>query len=254
MEGQNNEPIIIKKGKKGGHGHHGGAWKVAYADFVTAMMALFIVLWILGQSEEVKNQVANYFNNPYGVGVGQGPSAIQGSSSSIPNDISNAMRRREQEREALKEMGNEIISEMSGSPEFQQIADQIEAEITDEGLKIEIMDSKDDIFFEVGTANLKPRAYRVIQAIGKEISKLNNKVLIEGHTDSRPYSASGEGYSNFELSSDRANAARRALISGGLLASQIEQVRGWADNKLKNPKEPYSEVNRRISIIVKFSN
>ncbi len=254
MEGQNNEPIIIKKGKKGGHGHHGGAWKVAYADFVTAMMALFIVLWILGQSEEVKNQVASYFQNPSGIGVGQGPSAIQGGSSGVPNDVSNAMRRRELERQALKEMGNEIINELSGSSEFQQIAGQIEAEITDEGLKIEIMDSKDDVFFEVGTANLKPSAYRVIQTIGKEISKLNNKVMIEGHTDSRPYSASGEGYSNFELSSDRANAARRALISGGLLASQIEQVRGWADNKLKNPKEPYSEVNRRISIIVKFSN
>jgi len=254
MEGQNNEPIIIKKGKKGGHGHHGGAWKVAYADFVTAMMALFIVLWILGQSEEVKNQVANYFQNPFGVGVGQGPSAIQGGTSGIPNDVSNAMRRRELEREALKKMGDEIIDDLSKSSEFQQIADQIMAEITDEGLKIEIADSKEDVFFEVGTANLKPSAYKMIEIIGKEISKLNNKVLIEGHTDSRPYSATGVGYSNFELSSDRANAARRALISGGMIPGQIEQVRGWADNRLKDPKNPYSEVNRRISIIVKYSS
>jgi len=254
MEGQNNEPIIIKKGKKGGHGHHGGAWKVAYADFVTAMMALFIVLWILGQSEEVKEQVANYFKNPFGVGVGQGSSPLQGGPRNPTTDVNDIIRQKEMERQALKSMGDEIIKELSVSPEFQQIIDQIQAEITDEGLKIEVMDTQEDAFFEVGTSTLKPSAYKMLQVIGKELSKLNNRVVIEGHTDARPYSSTGQGYSNFELSSDRANAARRALIAGGLLATQIEQVRGWADNKLKLPDEPYSEKNRRISIIVKFKN
>lgn len=253
MEGQNNEPIIIKKGKKGGHGHHGGAWKVAYADFVTAMMALFIVLWVLGQSEEVKNEVANYFQNPFGVGVGQGASPMKGGPRTPQTDVSDIMRQREMERQALKTMGDDIIKELSTSEEFQQIVDQIQAEITDEGLKIEVMDTQDDAFFEVGTSTLKSSANKMLQLIGKELSKLNNRVVIEGHTDARPYSTSGQGYSNFELSSDRANSARRSLISGGLLATQIEQVRGWADNKLKLPDEPYSEKNRRISIIVKFN-
>lgn len=252
MEGQNNEPIIIKKGKKHGHGHHGGAWKVAYADFVTAMMALFIVLWVLGQSEEVKQAVANYFNNPFGVGVGQGASPLKGGPKNPATEVNDILRQKEAERQALKVMGDEIIKEISSSTEFQEIIDQIQAEITDEGLRIEVIDTEQDAFFEVGTSTLKPKANKILQIIGKELSKLSNKIIIEGHTDSRPYSASGQGYSNFELSSDRANSARRALISGGLLATQIEQVRGWADNKLKLPNEPFSEKNRRISIIVKY--
>ena len=197
MEGQNNEPIIIKKGKKGGHGHHGGAWKVAYADFVTAMMALFIVLWVLGQSEEVKNEVANYFQNPFGVGVGQGASPMKGGPRTPQTDVSDIMRQREMERQALKTMGDDIIKELSTSEEFQQIVDQIQAEITDEGLKIEVMDTQEDAFFEVGTSTLKSSANKMLQIIGKELSKLNNRVVIEGHTDARPYSTTGQGYSNF---------------------------------------------------------
>lgn len=255
-DGGDNNPIIIKKGKRKSEGGHGGAWKVAYADFVTAMMALFIVLWILGQSEEVKEAVAGYFNNPTGVGVGRGPTVIDGGGmTKISPEIMSDMQMKEIERKRLEQMGEEMLDELSRSSDFEDIMDQIEVEIIDEGLRIEIMESSDDVFFEVGTASMNKRAEHLVELIGKEISKLNNKIVIEGHTDSRPFpGAEHGGYSNYELSADRANAARRALIYGGVKEDQIEEIRGYADNRLRNNDNAFDVVNRRISIIVKYSD
>ncbi len=250
-----NRPIIIKKVKKGGHGHHGGAWKVAYADFVTAMMALFIVLWILGQSEEVKQAVSSYFNDPIGFSEnnkGKGIVPVQGNAI-IDLDMKAQMERKLQEKKELAEMGEKIVDELQSIPEFEGLADQITIEMVDEGLRIEILDSFDEVFFEIGKSDLKSQAYEIIKKMGTNIAKLNHKIAIEGHTDSRKYSNGAMGYTNFELSAERANSARRALVSGGLKEEQIMEVRGYADKKLKNIKNPFDVSNRRISIIVKYS-
>jgi chemotaxis protein MotB len=253
MADQDNKPIIIKKVIEDGHGHHGGAWKVAYADFVTAMMALFIVLWILGQDDSVKANIAHYFNDPIGFAEGKGASMIDGKGNKIiAPKILTDLDQKEIERQRLEQMGENLMSNLMNQ-DFQNLIDQIETEITDEGLRIEIMESSNDAFFEVGTASLKKTARNMLTIIGKQVAQLKNKVVVEGHTDSRPFSNGLQGYSNYELSADRANSARRVLIESGLEPNQIEEIRGYADNKLKNSEDPYDVVNRRISIIVKFS-
>lgn len=246
-------PIIVKKIVDGGHGAHGGAWKVAYADFVTAMMALFIVLWILGQDDAVKENIAGYFNDPTGFGVGNGPSAIEGPGKKTPPAEMTPFEKKEVEKERLQEMGEELIDKLKNQ-DFQDLVDQIDIEVTDEGLRIEIMESNNDAFFEVGTSELKESAKKIISVIAKQITEVKNKIVVEGHTDARPFSNGLAGYSNYELSADRANSARRALIASGILPDQIEEIRGYADNKLRNTKDPYDVVNRRISIILKYTN
>ncbi|GJQ63662.1 MAG: flagellar motor protein MotB [Melioribacteraceae bacterium] len=248
------QPIIVKK-IEGGHGHHGGAWKVAYADFVTAMMALFIVLWVLGQSEEVKEAVSGYFKDPIGFGNQQSRNLIPGPQEGFidPSMINPQMINEAQaEREALEKMGEEIVAELADKEEFEDLVDQIQVEVTNDGLRIEMIESADDIFFEVGSSSLNNSATTILSKIGTRISDMNNRIVIEGHTDARPFNSRGDLYTNFELSSDRANAARRALLRGGLKDEQIYEIRGLADRMLKDPEDPYSVVNRRISIIVKF--
>lgn len=250
---ENESPVIIKKIIGGGHGHHGGAWKVAYADFVTAMMALFIVLWILAQNDDVKNNIAGYFNDPSGFGVGNGPSVIEGrgQQSAAPTILTD-FQRKELEKQRLESMGNDLMNKL-GTEGFNDIIDQIDIKISDEGLRIEIMESNNDAFFEVGTAELKGSAAQILAVIGKQMSTVKNKIVIEGHTDSRPFPSGYKGYSNYELSADRANSARRALIKSGLESNQIDEIRGYADNRLRDQNDPYNVVNRRISIVVKFS-
>lgn len=254
MANDNNEqPIIIKKVIEGGHGHHGGAWKVAYADFVTAMMALFIVLWILGQDDAIKENIQHYFNDPIGFAGGKGPSVIDGNGNKIISPkILTDLDQKEVERQRLEEMGDNLRKNLQNQ-DFKDLIDQIDVEVTDEGLRIEIMESNNDAFFEVGTASLKKSAYKILKIIGLQMAKLQNKIVVEGHTDSRPFPNGHKGYSNYELSSDRANSARRALIETGLASNQIDEVRGYADNRLRDPENPYDVVNRRISIIVKYS-
>ncbi len=246
-------PIIIKKVHKG-HGHHGGAWKVAYADFVTAMMALFIVLWILGQEEKVIQSVAGYFKDP--VGFSEKMRSIIEGKSDLPSIVDSAFikkKLREEEQKQLESMGNEILDQLKNTPEFEKLADQVKIEIAKEGLRIEMIDSANDIFFEVGTASLKPEAVKLLEKISINLQKLPNKLVIEGHTDSRPYSGEGRGYSNFELSSERANAARRVLVLSGLPTGRFDEVRGYADTRLLDKNDPFSVVNRRISIVIKYS-
>lgn len=253
MSDDNNQQIIIKKSKKKGDGHHGGAWKVAYADFVTAMMALFIVLWILSQDDKIKENISNYFRDPSGFVIGNGPTVIEGKNNSIKPDIMDEVRMRQKEKEKLEEMGKDIVEQLTQEEEFKNIINQIEINITEEGLLIEIMESQEDTFFDIGTSKLKTKSEDLLIAIGKQLSQINNRIILEGHTDSRQFQGNGMGYTNYELSADRANAARRALLKGGLEASQINEIRGYADNRLRDSKNPYSASNRRISIIVRFS-
>lgn len=245
-------PPIIKKIKKGHGGHHGGAWKVAYADFVTAMMALFIVLWVLGQGEEVKEAVSGYFKDPIGYGS-QGKSLLDGKSSQmIDLKLQEEMNRLEAERKELEKMGEKLMNEIGDDTGLMNLSDQVKIEIVKEGLRIELIDSANDIFFAIGTAELNPLARRLLEKIGSELSKLPNKIIIEGHTDSRQYRNDGTGYTNFELSSDRANSAKRALVFGGVTERQIDEIRGFADTRLRVPNDPFSFMNRRISITVKY--
>ena len=254
MADNNEQPIIIKKVVKNGHGHHGGAWKVAYADFVTAMMALFIVLWILGQDDSVKANIQHYFNDPIGFAGGKGPSVIDGKGNKIiAPKILAELDQKDLERQRLEKMGENLIQNLKND-DFQNLVDQIDVEITDEGLRIEIMESNNDVFFEVGTARLNKNASGILTTIGRQMAELDNKIVVEGHTDSRPFPNGSKGYSNYELSADRANSARRVLIDSGLKANQIDEIRGYADNRLRDAENPFDVVNRRISIIVKYSH
>ena len=250
-ENENNTPPIIKKIKKSS-GHHGGAWKVAYADFVTAMMALFIVLWVLGQDLDTKKSVAKYFRDPIAFSRGEHKISLEPSTKISTPDPVKKILDRQAEKEELQKMGDQLIRELSTEPQFKNIMDQIKVKIVKDGLKIELVDSKKDLFFEIGTAKLKMDAILLLKKIGDQLSKLPNKIIIEGHTDARPYSGDGGGYTNFELSADRANSARRALTQSKLKESQIDEVRGYADRRLRDKKDPYNLVNRRISIIVEY--
>jgi len=251
--GFNDNPPVIKKKKRGEHGHHGGAWKVAYADFVTAMMALFIVLWVMGQDSKVKEAVASYFKNPSGISIGVGSGILNGENKIINDKKAEELMRHEQEKAQLNKMGEEIVDQLNSDAEFSDLQGKVEIKFVDEGMLIELVESVDEAFFEVGTAVLNKKAQDLLQTIGKKFSAINNKIIIEGHTDARPYPNKGEGYTNFELSSDRANSARRALVLGGVGIDQIIEIRGWADKKLRNPNNPFDVFNRRVSIIVKYS-
>lgn len=258
MSDGHNNIIIIKKKHKGHGGHHGGAWKVAYADFVTAMMALFIVLWVLGQDEKIVQSVAGYFKDPIGFSI-KSKSILPGEGSSplnlnTPESTPSFEEIKKQELERLKAMAEKIKSELAASPEFESLKDQIKIEIIDEGLRIEMLESNDDVFFEIGTSHLKPLAERLITKIGANLATLPNKIVVEGHTDSRPFLSGSSFYGNYELSADRANAARRVLAKSGMSKEQIDEVRGYADARLLDPNDPYSLVNRRISIIIKFTH
>lgn len=246
------QPIIVKKIKKS-EGNHGGAWKVAYADFVTAMMALFIVLWILSSGEEVKQAVAGYFKDPVGFQSGGGKLIDPGSKLNLMDEnFLDEKEFKEMQKQKFEEMRQEIMNKLSKSESISMLIDQIKFELTDEGLRIELVESSDDVFFQLGSSVLNKEAKEILLKVAQEISALPNKVAVEGHTDIRPFNGENPNYTNYELSADRANSARRALIEGGLSESKIDQIRGYAANRLRDPEDPYSIVNRRISIIIKY--
>lgn len=243
-------PIRIIKKNKGHGGHHGGAWKVAYADFVTAMMALFIVLWIVGQSKQVKQYVANYFKDPGAFFQStKGGGMFEGSNLVGKEQLLDETLRREEQK--LKEMGETILKDLGKDESLSKMMDQIKIEKVEEGMRIELLEASKAFFFDVGTFTLKPDAIRILTVIAAEVGKLPNKVIVEGHTDSRPYSRA-DGYTNFELSAERANSARRVLVVRGLRDYQIDEVRGYADTRLRNKQDPLDVTNRRISIIIKW--
>ncbi len=251
-----NQPIIVvKKAAHAHHAHHGGAWKVAYADFVTAMMAFFLVMWIVGQSKQTKEAIAGYFRDPVafenktGAGSGVLPGAdsgLQGGGRPVPappTDVKSATATLERAAEHLREA-------LSHAPEFAALKDRIEIQVTNEGLRIELLEAPNDGFFASGSAAIKPDTVLILTIIAQELGKLTNQVAVEGHTDQRPYTA-GQQYSNWELSSDRANAARRVLEEAGLNKGQVTEVRGFASTHLRVPSDPLAPQNRRISIVVR---
>jgi chemotaxis protein MotB len=234
-------PIIIIK-KKGRHGgHHGGAWKVAYADFVTAMMALFIVLWLLNTSEEVQKAISSYFRDPSGEGKEMGSSSAgTGESISVKKD----------DMGGLKE---KLEQAMKKSPEIEKLKDNVQFSVTGEGLRIEMLENEKGMFFESGSPKPTPAGEELLRLMAEELGKLPNDLLIEGHTDARPF-AGRAGYTNWELSTERANAARRLMETSGVRQGQVVQVRGFADRQLRNKEQPEAAGNRRISVIVRYQS
>ncbi len=253
---QEQQPIIIKK-KKGGHGHHGGAWKVAYADFVTSMMAFFLVMWLLSQADNVKESVAGYFQDPQGFKQGGNMTVLPGKGKSIldltsRNSLTEEQRRRMREKQARKELmeaGAEIMKKLRSNPSFDRLRNQIEVQMTAEGLRIQLLESAGESFFERGSSEIRPTAQKLLAIVAEEVGKLDNPVIIEGHTDSYRYSKSSD-YSNWELSVDRCNSARKWLSTHGLNDAQIVEIRGYADNEPKIKADPTDPRNRRIAIIV----
>jgi chemotaxis protein MotB len=247
---ENIPPIIVKKKKAAHGGHHGGAWKVAYADFVTAMMALFMVLWIVGQSKEVRESVSQYFKDPVAFReAAGGKGVLQGGAPLSKPEVKEDLLKQEAQR--LQRMGDSIMQELQKNPDLEGLSKQINIEIVKEGLRIELLESSESFFFDVGTAHLKQDAGQVLGVIADELSRHSNHIILEGHTDSRQYSQE-TGYTNFELSADRANSARRVLVSRGVKYDQIDEVRGYADTRLRNTAAPLDASNRRISLLVKF--
>lgn len=232
-------PIVIVK-KKGGHGgHHGGAWKVAYADFVTAMMALFIVLWLLSSSKEVQESVGGYFRDPSGTSQKIG-STLAGSGENFTLTRDNMPELKKQLEQKIHEMND-----------FEKLKSHVEMTVTAEGLRIELTESEKGTFFDSGSQKLNGDGREILLMLAKEMGALPNKLSIEGHTDAKPYAPTAS-YSNWELSTDRANAARRLVQANGVRPDQITQVRGFADQRLRKPDDPLDAANRRISIIVQY--
>ena len=247
------QPVIIIKKKGHGHGgHHGGAWKVAYADFVTAMMAFFLVMWLVTQKQEVKAAIGGYFRDPSafdaaGKGVLNGGTGIDpgGSPTAMPPEMA-----AEVEKQKLTEAADHIKEKLVEGSEFSSLRDQIEMQVTPEGLRIELMDKSGSSFFDSGSALMRGESARILSVIASEIGKLDNDLFIEGHTDSRPYTAQ-EQYTNWELSADRANAARRVMMREGIRPDQLKGVRGFADTQLHMANDPADPRNRRVSILVR---
>jgi chemotaxis protein MotB len=237
MEGS--RPIIVIKKKAAHGGHHGGAWKVAYADFVTAMMALFIVLWLMNSSKQIQEAVGGYFKDP------SGTSKLVGSDQ---NGSGESFALSKEDMPKLKEELQKAVRKMV---DFEKLQNHLEMTVTAEGLRIELLESEKGMFFESGKPNPTADGKDLLITLAKELGKLPNKISIEGHTDSKPYAGKGE-YSNWELSTDRANAARRLMEATGLAPNQVVQVRGYADQRLRVANDPLDPSNRRISVIVQY--
>jgi chemotaxis protein MotB len=234
-------PIIIIRKKVNHRGHHGGAWKVAYADFVTAMMALFIVLWLLNSSVQVRKAISAYFQDPSGTGNHSG-SASTGTGETVSVNKDNMTELKEKLEQAMKK-----------SPEFEKLKDYVTMSVTGEGLRVEMLENEKGIFFESGNARPSQMGHDLILRLTQELKKLPNDLMIEGYTDSKPFASHGD-YSNWELSTDRANAARRLMEDDGLAHGRILQVRGFADQSLHDKKNPEAASNRRISVIVRYQD
>jgi chemotaxis protein MotB len=270
------QPIIIKKVKKGGHGAHGGAWKIAYADFVTAMMAFFLLMWLLGSTTEGdKKGIADYFASPLkvallGGGSGSGDSShvVKGGGQDLSR--SNGQVRRgdveatrstinlhvlkEQQKKAevtrLEQLKEQIENDLRNNAKLAQFSSQLKLDMTKDGLRIQIVDEHQRPMFDVGSAFVKPYMRDLLRAIGSILTEVPNRLTLEGHTDATPFGSNDRSYSNWELSSDRANASRRELMAGGLEENRVIRVQGLASSSPFIADDPLDPQNRRISIIV----
>jgi chemotaxis protein MotB len=231
-------PIIIKK-KRGHGGHHGGAWKVAYADFVTAMMALFIVLWLMNSSQKIQVAVGGYFKDP------------SGSSKKVGTGLAGTGENLQLAKQDMAKLKVELQKSIQSITDLDKLKKNIEMTVTAEGLRIELLESEKGTFFDSGSSALNTSGQEMLALLAVELGKVPNHVSVEGHTDAKPFTGK-RSYSNWELSADRANAARRLMQQSGLRPDQVSQVRGFADQRLRNSKDALDPSNRRISIIVQY--
>jgi chemotaxis protein MotB len=269
------QPVIIKRVKKGGHAHHGGAWKIAYADFVTAMMAFFLLMWLLGSTTEGDRKgIQDYFNNPVkismlgGAGSGDSSSVLRGGGEELTLSYGQRKKgdvdaeRKQYTLRALKSHSRSVEAEQLGalkarmemmiftSERLAQFQSQIRLDMTPDGLRIQIVDDQNRPMFATGSSVVQPYMRELLRTIAGVLAEVPNKLTLEGHTDAAPFGAGVAGYSNWELSSDRANASRRELIAGGLADAQVLRVQGLAASLLYDREQPLNPINRRISIIV----
>ncbi|ADJ64473.1 flagellar motor protein MotB [Herbaspirillum seropedicae] len=268
-------PIIVKRIKKGGGGHHGGAWKIAYADFVTAMMAFFLLMWLLGSTAKGDlNGIAEYFKTPLkvamagGSGSGDANTVLPGGGKDLTRqdgqlrkgetdvtarkqNLKQAQQELEKmERTRLEELKSRLEKAIDSNPTLKQFKNQLLIDITSEGLRIQIVDEKNRPMFALASAQLQPYTKEILHEIGRTLNDVPNKISLSGHTDATPYSKGEKGYSNWELSADRANASRRELIIGGMDESKVLRVVGLSSAVLLDKEDPFNPINRRISIIV----
>jgi chemotaxis protein MotB len=224
-------------------GHRGGAWKVAYADFVTALMALFIVMWLVGAGREVRQAVSGYFRDPRGYHRLSG-SARAGSGESLAVDRTTVQQLREKMEQAMRNL-----------PGFQKFADHVQFSVTGEGLRVELMEKEGGMFFSSGSQRPTADGERLFELLGQQLGALPNSIAIEGHTDARAFRFQTlDSYGNWELSFDRANMARRIMLASGLGAGQVTEIRGYADNRVLIASDPSDSRNRRVSVIVKYQD
>lgn len=275
MSDDSQRPIIVKKIKKGGHGHHGGAWKIAYADFVTAMMAFFLLMWLLGSTAKGDfDGIAEYFQTPLkvalqgGSGSGDASSVIKGGGKDLTRQAGQVKRGdvdarekkyalkesslefQRKERETLEELKGRIERLIKDNPMLAQFKNQMLLDITAEGLRIQIVDEQNRPMFDSSSADLKPYTKEILRQIGAALNAVPNRISLAGHTDAAQFSGGDRGFSNWELSANRANASRRELISGGMDENKVLRVVGLASSVLFDKNDPLNPVNRRISIVV----
>ncbi|CAG0983617.1 Motility protein B [Rhodocyclaceae bacterium] len=275
MSDDTQQPIVVKKIKKGGGGAHGGAWKIAYADFVTAMMAFFLLMWLLGSTTkgDLKG-IADYFQTPLkvamfgGSGSGDATSIIQGGGEDLSRSYGqikkgdvkaerttmNLQRQKEEferrEKEMLASLKAELERLIDQSPALSQFKNQMLLDLTSEGLRIQIVDEKNRPMFDLASSEVKPYTREILREIGRTLNNVENKISLSGHTDATPYAGGNKGFGNWELSTNRANASRRELLSGGMEDGKIMRVVGLASTVLYDKDDPYNPINRRISIVV----
>ena len=267
------QPIIIKRVKKGEHGHHGGAWKIAYADFMTAMMAFFLLMWLLGSTSKGDLQgIAAYFNSPLkvamngGDGSGNSSSIIPGGGTDLTrihgqvkrteadsNDQSRQSLRQvraQQDAHRIKALHAKIDAMISSNATLNEYRSQIRMDVTPDGLQIQIVDDQNRPMFDIGSAMVKPYMRDILREVGSALGGVENRISLAGHTDAAPYGMGERGYSNWELSTDRANASRRELVAAGMPNDKLARVVGLAASDLLLPNEPRAPQNRRITITV----
>ena len=268
-------PIVIRRVKKKAGGHHGGAWKIAYADFVTAMMAFFLLMWLLGSTAKGDLQgIADYFRTPLqvafsgGSGAGDASHVIKSGGKDLtrlegqikqgeinsPRRSYNLKAAQEElariEKRKLTELKGRLQASIETLPALKPFKNQLLIDITIDGLRVQIVDEQNRPMFAIGSATLQPYTREILHEIAKVLNEVPNRISISGHTDAHPYSGGQRGYSNWELSADRANASRRELLAGGIEESKIARVVGLSSSVLFDPEDPHNPVNRRISIIV----
>jgi chemotaxis protein MotB len=275
MSDDTQQPIVVKKIKKTAAGAHGGAWKIAYADFVTAMMAFFMLMWLLGSTTQADLQgIADYFQNPLkvsmagGSGSGDSSSIIQGGGKDLtasvgqvkageieaPRKTINLQKLKaeyeRQERQRLEGLKADLEKMIDSSPTLKQFKNQLLLDLTSEGLRIQIVDEKNRPMFDSASSEVKPYTRVILREIGKVLNKVENHVSLSGHTDAQPFAGGNRDFSNWELSTNRANSSRRELIAGGMVDSKVMRVVGLASTVLYDKQDPYNPINRRISIVI----